>query len=613
VIYFDTETALIGPGLLAPPLTCLQYAVDEGPVGVAVEGVDPIVDLCRALLAAEVCGHNVAYDMLVLGREHSELLPLIFQAYDENRVHDTLVREKLLHIENGTLRSGLRLSLAVLAKKYGGEKNADDPWRMRYEELRGIPFEEWPFEARIYAQHDIDATRLVFLKQAARSGDEKGLVSPDEHRQARAAFAFHLVGAAGVWTDQEAVKKYIHQVHEELKREEVVLKSWGLVREDGTKDTAAAIERMQYVVETEDLRYTETGCICMDEEACQDSLDPIMVAYQRYGSRRTLLSRLASLEKPLINPQFDSLIATGRSSCRKQSSAVDAYQVQNTRREPGERECFVPEPGNVFIACDFDSFELCSLGQTCIDTVGFSHLADKLNGGLDPHLFMAAQILEISYEEALERKKEGDEEVLDTRQLSKAADFGFPGGLGPKGFRRFAKGHGVHISEEGSKGLKKDWHNTWLEMVEYFGYISDHTWVERQTKKGEQKVTGIRQLRSHRIRGGIPYTVACNSYFQGLAADAAKDALYEVVKACYQGELQGWRCWNFVHDEIIIEGPQEDGDRAAKVLQRIMIDTAQPWMPDVKLGAQPAMMLRWSKRAKPVYEEGKLVPWTSSR
>jgi len=41
-------------------------------------------------------GHHIAYDMAVMAAEHPELLPLIFNAYRESRVTDTMIRQMLL-------------------------------------------------------------------------------------------------------------------------------------------------------------------------------------------------------------------------------------------------------------------------------------------------------------------------------------------------------------------------------------------------------------------------------------------------------------------------------------------------------------------------------------
>jgi DNA polymerase I-like protein with 3'-5' exonuclease and polymerase domains len=184
--------------------------------------------------------------------------------------------------------------------------------------------------------------------------------------------------------------------------------------------------------------------------------------------------------------------------------------------------------------------------------------------------------------------------------------------MGAQSFRGYARGYGVQITEEKAEELLDGWHSAWPEMADYFGWINELEWRDGQRKDRAVRVTDVTQLYSKRHRANITYTTACNSLFQGLAADAAKQAAFALVEACELGELQGWKVWNFIHDEFILEGPEEDCDRAAKVVQRIMVEQAQKWVPDVPIHASPAAMYRWSKKAKPVYENGKLVPWKAA-
>jgi len=606
MIYLDTETALIEQGLLAPPLTCAQFAIDGGPVGVAVAGVDPVEDLCRELLEGEICGHNVAYDTLVLMTEYPDLQEAIFSAYDEGRVTDTLIREKLLHIRAGTLKTSGSMSLSALAKKYGAEKDGQDPWRLRYAELRGVPFEHWPSGAREYARHDIEATRHVYLAQSATE-------IPDERRQAKYALLMHCIEAQGVHTDPVAVAQFQGEIQRAFDDGEALLKSEGLVRPDGTKDTKAAKELMKSVLGDQCL-LTKTGQISLDEEACTLSGHSTLLAYQLYGSRKNLLSRMESMKKGFqkpLNARFDSLVSTGRTSC---SIGDYGYQLHNMLRIPGERECFIPRPGNVFLACDFDGFELATLAQVCLWAVGESRLAQVINAGMDVHLFRAAETLGEPYEELMGILSTLDhprrKEIKEVRQLCKIANFGYPGGMGPKSFIKFARPQGVHLDLGQAQELKDEWLKSLPEMTKYFNWISNgHQWRQVVRKSGVWDVTTIKQFRSDRVRGGVSFTEACNSYFQGLAADAAKSAGWEILKACYRGEMSGWRIWNFVHDEYLLEGPEESAAEAACIVQEIMESEAQKWIPDVKISASPCLMRRWRKDAEPVYRNGMLIPW----
>ena len=41
------------------------------------------------------------------------------------------------------------------------------------------------------------------------------------------------------------------------------------------------------------------------------------------------------------------------------------------------------------------------------------------------------------------------------------------------------------------------------------------------------------QFLSGRVRGGCRFTQMCNTLFQGLAADGAKKALWDITRECY--------------------------------------------------------------------------------
>jgi DNA polymerase-1 len=113
-------------------------------------------------------------------------------------------------------------------------------------------------------------------------------------------------------------------------------------------------------------------------------------------------------------------------------------------------------------------------------------------------------------------------------------------------------------------------------------------------------------------RAGAVY-VTGNTLFQGLAADLAKDAGYRVSRACYAEPgppLYGSYVVNFIHDELLLELPEERASDAAIEAARIMRDVGAQWCPDVKPDAQPALMRRWHKEAETKKDAtGRLIPW----
>ncbi len=170
---------------------------------------------------------------------------------------------------------------------------------------------------------------------------------------------------------------------------------------------------------------------------------------------------------------------------------------------------------------------------------------------------------------------------------------------------RYAKNRDVEIGFDRAEKLREMYFEQWPEMGPYFEHIRDLV--------GPENCGDVVQLFSGRIRGMCGYTDAANAYFQGLAADASKAALFEVVKRCYSDKSSAlWNCRpvNFVHDEIILEADEEQGAEAAKEIEKVMVETMARYTPDVPPSASAHLMRYWSKKAKPIYDtNGKLVPW----
>jgi DNA polymerase-1 len=244
--------------------------------------------------------------------------------------------------------------------------------------------------------------------------------------------------------------------------------------------------------------------------------------------------------------------------------------------------------------------------------LGKSKLAEKLASGIDPHTELACMILGISYEEGCKRKVlgAGDPEFHFARQAAKAANFGFPGGLGPKSFVEYARAnYGVKLGDtygeafDKAKQIRFFWRQANPECWAYFELINQLTGGH----KGQ-----IEHLFSGRLRGDCFFTEAANSLFQGLGSDAAKAALYAVTRACRLGtyDLQGCHPAVFVHDEIIAIAPEERCHEAAHALSKLMVTAGSVFLPDVGCKTELFASRRWSKKAKELYDSnGRLIPW----
>ncbi len=271
----------------------------------------------------------------------------------------------------------------------------------------------------------------------------------------------------------------------------------------------------------------------------------------------------------------------------------------------GERECFVPRPGFVFCDNDYDGLELRTMSQMMIDNFGKSIMGPLLNQGLDVHLdFGAWLMLGLSYEQALARKKDPD--VKGARQVAKPCNFGLGGGMGAVRLGATAKkDYGIVRPLPFWQNAHSRWRERW-QMHPHFA------WAQAMTRNGGR--ARVKQLRVDRWRGGMGYCDTSNAPFQGLGSDAAKDALFEVVRACYdatrQSPLYGSRVVNFVHDQIITEVPISGAHECAMAQTALMIEAANRYLPDVPATTTPSLCRRMSKGATTLYDaHGRLLVW----
>lgn len=672
VVAFDTETWLIEPGLLAPPLVCVQW---KRPGESAVmRHRDQVRWIVEAWLDGNdiLVGHNVAYDMAVIAAQWPDLLPRIFAKYDRDEITDTKIREQLIQISRGTFRSymgtdgechAVKYDLADCIRRHFGRHVEKDGFRLFYRIFDAFPdianwaavaeafqlmvrqagIPEWakglvkdkdvqgmlaapPEDAVRYALADADETLALYESQE-RFGAH---LFADQFRKARAAFALHLSACWGLYTYEEAVDKLEIELLAEFEELKVELQQEGLIRADGTADTKAASRAMVEACREEGIPIARTkgyaqkngepeaeyrariadphAYVSLSAEAC-DRFDEtsIIGAYSQFLTLRKTLSNdikmLRSGTEVPIQPRYD-FADTGRTRCAKPN-------IQAINRGAGIREAFRPRPGTVFIQADFEGLELHTMSAWCLEKVGWSMMADKLNAKVDVHTEMAADILGISYDDAMAQKNSPDKAVKDHmkeyRQRAKALNFGLPGGLGAKKFVRYAKTQfQATVTEAEAVEYKARWLRRFPEFNEFFRLAACATANPGKLANETHVFTG-------RVRGNVRYSALCNGRFQGLGADAATEALWRVTRACYvepASPLYGCRVVAFVHDELILECPIGRHSAAAKELGRLMCEGANVYLSRVPVRTEPLAMAVWSKAAEPLYNDnGDILIW----
>ena len=656
MIYIDTETPPIARARLAQAPVCVQSAIDDGP---------PRIDLWPTPidLDAAIAGANVAYDMACLAVGDPDLVPAIFRAYDEGRIVDVLLDTKLLDIAAGEyghrIAGGWSLEECARRAGYTIEGKGADGWRLRFDQLRGVPVDHWPAGAAEYALGDVAATRAVHAwNQSRRAQWQAHGIDPLGYHSAHAAasaWALHLCSVAGVYTDAGRVDVVEQRINAHLARMRGRLQRAGLVRANGKRDTKAAARAMIDACQRADLSVPLTDGAGKKADASADkraaattpkaiakaaaawhrgvivsgvqiNADQAILAgsrvlelYSEYTSANLLRGRVERLREGVSLPlqtRYDPLKETARTSSTQPADPLVGEQLQNfpahsgltpeerKREDGGEflvglRECFTPRPGYVFGICDFELAEMHTLAQLCLKLFGSSSMADLLNAGRDLHVAFGMSSIGRTYESY--------NPTVDKphRSRAKPGNFGFPGGMGPDSFMLYArKGYGVRFTREQAAAARDQWVQCYPEMPHYLAWINSQL-GDRDTFTHVHPCTGF-------VRGGCWYTSGANHGFQHLCAYGAKAALYAVQRECFdkRSALWGTIPWGFIHDEVIAEHPRDVAHDAAHRMGEIMTETFNRYVPDVPTRAAPVLSEVWSKHAKATCNlAGRLVPW----
>ena len=646
------------------------------------------LDVVRHLLTdgeTLLVAHNAAFDLGVLCAANPGIIAAVFQALSESRITDTMVREMLLKIAFGQMQDeagrGPRFDLASIVKGYGladrsASKKGPDVWRLRYHELDGVPLAEWPSAAVQYALDDAEDALNVAILQAPLGRERRseaffpittktgGVLN--EIPQVRAAWALHLMSLWGMRVDANLHRSWGEDMSERVEMSECVARKAGFLRPDGSEDK----KRIKALVEADfkargeepprtspsktyphGQTSTSKDTLLQCDQAVIEYDGREVQALKMWGETSFLRKMQSTYYRPAalgidhaMPYAFNVLVATGRTSGRRPN-------MQNPPRQGVFRELFVARPGKIFSSVDYAAEELRTLAQLHQWWFGSSALRDAFIEGEDPHAMFGARLAGVDYDTFKEWKSSKDPRYKAMRQAAKAANFGYPGGLGAEAFCDYARTtYGVDLAEVAqqtgwydgdlpedrtdiriryAKHLKTEWLTQWSEAKLYMDRVAEEL-------QHSDTFTYLQPV-SWRQRGRCYYTSGNNTGFQGLAADAAKEALWRLAALCYvphehiEGVLGGstWpegvdastrARWSealygcrpvlFIHDEIIVEGPEETGHLWAVAQSQVMEASAQIWTPDVPQIAEPALMRRWYKGAEPVYDDaGRLIPW----
>lgn len=224
------------------------------------------------------------------------------------------------------------------------------------------------------------------------------------------------------------------------------------------------------------------------------------------------------------------------------------------------RKMFLAREGNVLVDADYSQIELRLLAHIANDEA----MQEGFRAGEDIHAITASQVFGVPR----------DQVTKQMRSAAKAVNFGIVYGIS-----EFSLADDIGVSFQEAKAYMARYfekysgvHRYQKEIVEQAkadGFVS--TLMGRRRWLPELKSSNY-NLRSFGER------VALNMPIQGTAADIIKQAMLAVWRRLRAEKLQG-RLILQVHDELIVECPEEEGTRIAQILEEEMEHVVQLAVP----------------------------------
>lgn len=281
--------------------------------------------------------------------------------------------------------------------------------------------------------------------------------------------------------------------------------------------------------------------------------NPVVDDILKYRLYQKLRSTYLEGYKPLINKN-NSLVHTTYNqtitTTGRLSSTNPNLQNIPVREDEGReiRKIFIPRDGNVFIDADYSQIELRLLAHFS----GCKELIEAYNSGTDIHSVTAAQVFGVPVEEV----------TAKMRREAKAVNFGIIYGLSDFGLSRNLNIPLATAKEYIEKyfatySAVKDFMNSNVAFAKEHGYVSTLTGRKRIIPEIKSANYNIRQFGER---------AAMNMPLQGSSADIIKIAMNNVYKALKKQGLKTKLILQ-VHDELVLDAPEEEVEKAAGILK----------------------------------------------
>ncbi len=516
----------------------------------------------RALLEDPDCkkvGHNLKYDITVLGNYDIRLAGIAFDTMLESYVVDS---------------TATRHDMDSLALKYLGYKT------VKYEDVTGkgksqINFSEVPIDqAAAYAAEDADVTLRLHEHLWPRLSASEALVKLFREIEMPLVPVLARIERNGVKIDVAMLR----QQSTELARRmlEIEADAHGLGGQPFNMDSPKQIQEVLFrKLRLPVLKKTPTGQPSTAEDVLQElALDyPLPRLILEYRSLSKLKSTYTDKLPEMINSAtgrvhtsyHQAVAATGRLSSSDPNLQNIPVRTPEGRRI---RQAFVAEPGYRVISADYSQIELRIMAHMS----GDEGLIRAFAQNEDIHRTTAAEVFGVS------RELVSDE----MRRHAKAINFGLIYGMSAFGLARQ-----LRIDRAAAQRYID------LYFARYPGAkdFMDRIRVQARERGYVETLFGRRLYlpeinAANQSRRQAAERAAINGPMQGSAADLIKRAMLRVDDWIERSHLDVKMIMQ-VHDELVFEAAEDAVETAVDDIRRCMVEVAQlavPLVVDIAVG-----------------------------
>ena len=547
---YGEPSALSTPGELSAWLSCatrpLAVYVDDAAVSVADS-------------AGRCCLVTVGGDLLSLGADPAELLAVLAPEMCANPalVHDG---KRLLHTLS---RQGLPL-----------------PERFQWDAMLGAyllnPQEKSYSLPALCPGMPADARALMSLSLWQRGRVEQdGMLPLMEDVELPLSFTLFGMEQAGFTVDtaflRELGQRYVKDI-EEAKQQVFAACHTQPFNLNSTQQLGEVLfDQLQLPHGKKTQRGYSTSAEVLEglRDIAPEIIDPLLRYRQLTKLNSTYVEGLLRLTdaKGRVHSTFDQVAtATGRIS-----SSEPNLQNIPVRTEEGKeiRRAFLPREGWVLLDADYSQIELRLMAHFSGDAA----LVEAFRTGQDVHARTASEIFDVPLSEV----------TPTLRSRAKAVNFGLIYGISGFGLAR-----NTGVSPQEAREF----------ISRYFAkYPGVKRFMDSAAKNGQDNGYAITLMGRRRYLPELSSPksairefgkrAAMNTPVQGTAADIIKLAMVRVDQALRRENLRS-RLILQVHDELLLECPPEEAERAARLLKECMeqvIELAVPLLAEVHQGA----------------------------